>query len=102
MAEMIQIYPLQGLKHDTAMVFQQKIRLKTEGTKKEDLIPTVWIQCDEFLMISKLKRAEEGDRPFNLGNLTMDWERRKWDLMVGIVGGKLQKKDDVFKVEGPF
>ncbi|KAK9175317.1 hypothetical protein WN944_027323 [Citrus x changshan-huyou] len=42
------------------------------------------------------------DRPFNLGNLTMDWERRKWDLMVGIVGGKLQKKDDVFKVEGPF
>ncbi|KDO36094.1 hypothetical protein CISIN_1g048341mg [Citrus sinensis] len=37
-------------------------RLKTEGTKKEDLIPTVWIQCDEFLMISKLKRAEEGGK----------------------------------------
>ena len=44
------------------------------------------------------------ESPFTLGNVTMDWnwERRKRDLMVGIEGGKLQKKDDVFKVEGPF
>ncbi|KAK9175303.1 hypothetical protein WN944_027309 [Citrus x changshan-huyou] len=57
-------------------------------------------QTWELVELFKGKKTIE--RPLNLGNLTMDWERRKWDLMVGIEGGKLQKKDGVFKVEGPF
>ncbi|KAL9416743.1 hypothetical protein AB3S75_039853 [Citrus x aurantiifolia] len=33
-------------------------KVKTVGTKKEDLMPTVWIQGDEFLMMSKLRKEK--------------------------------------------